>query len=707
MVVTYKLEGLDCAHCAEEIRIGAEKITGVSEAQMNFLSKKLQLTLNGKKADDSLLEEVRTLVGRLEPDVKVLSDTGEAVETRAKGAGKFEVNGQLIRVFVALGLLLLGVLVPWPNKYLELGILLAAYLSVGGTVLLRAGRNILKGRIFDENFLMSVATVGALVVGDFPEAVAVMLFYQVGEYFQEYAVNRSRRSITELMDIRPDTAEVYRNGEFISVHPGTVEIKERIRVLPGGKVPLDGVIISGSSSLDTAALTGESMPRAVSVGDKAISGCVNREGTLEIEVEKAFGESTVSKILELVENASSKKAKTEAFITRFARYYTPCVVIAAVMLAFLPPLFGLGTIAEWGYRALTFLVISCPCALVISVPLSFFGGIGAASKEGVLVKGAASFERLAKCGTMVFDKTGTLTKGSFGVSGIYPAEGQGEIELLALGAAAESQSTHPVGQSIVKDFQARGEGMEVYKSALNGLTSKEVAGQGVEARNQSGVLLAGNTKLLEAHGITSAKALGGTAVHVAKDGGYMGYITLADTLKPDAKAAVTGLKAAGVGNVVMLTGDAKEVAQKVASEAGLDSFRAELLPGDKVSALEELMRDNKEGWTAFVGDGINDAPVLARADIGIAMGGLGSDAAVEAADIVLMTDQPSKLVPAMGIARHTLRVVTQNIVFALGVKGIALALGAFGIAGMWIAVFADVGVSVLAILNALRKPNIK
>lgn len=592
---------------------------------------------------------------------------------------------------------------PW---YVLLAVFLTAYVIVGGDVVKRAVGNIGKGQVFDENFLMTIATVGAFFVGEYPEAVAVMLFYQVGELFQSYAVNRSRKNITELMDIRPDFANVRRDGVEEQVDPDEVAVGETIVVKPGERIPLDGVITKGNSSLDTMALTGESVPREVLCGEEVISGCINLTGVLEVQVSKPFGESTVSKILDLVENASSKKAEAENFITKFARYYTPIVVLCAAVLAIIPPLF-LGGWSTWIYRGLTFLVVSCPCAVVISVPLSFFGGLGGASKAGVLIKGSNYLEALAEAEIVVMDKTGTLTKGTFKVTEVKPASGNGvEVisgeKLLELTAYAESYSNHPISLSIQKAY-----GKELDKNRLE--STEELAGHGVHAVIDGFDIYAGNEKLMRQQKISFTNAAQiGTIVHVAKNDQYLGYILIADEIKEDAAECIRGLKAEGVNRVIMLTGDRKETADYVASQIGLTEVHSELLPGDKVDEVEKIIASkSSKGRLVFVGDGINDAPVLARADIGIAMGGLGSDAAIEAADVVIMTDEPSKIAAAMRISRKTLGIVKQNIVFALGVKILVLILAAFGIANMWLAVFADVGVAVIAILNAMRAMQVK
>ena len=578
---------------------------------------------------------------------------------------------------------------------------LIPYLVIGWDVLWKAVRNLKNGQVFDENFLMSVATIGALVIGEYPEAVAVMLFYQVGELFQNVAVSRSRQSISELMDIRPDYANIERDGQLVQVDPEEVETGGVIVIKAGERVPLDGTVLEGASALDTAALTGESLPRDVSVGDEVISGCVNLSGLLRVQVSKPFGQSTVARILDLVENSSEKKAQAEHFITKFARYYTPIVVFSALALAVLPSL-ATGQWGVWVPRALNFLVVSCPCALVISIPLSFFGGLGGASKQGILVKGSNYLEALAQTGIVVFDKTGTLTQGSFSVTAVHP-QGIEEKTLLELTALAEQFSTHPISRSIVKAWggvpdQSRASGVE------------EIAGHGVRAQVDGHNVLAGNQKLMDLEGISvpSGHSHSGTIIHTAVDGTYAGHLVISDQPKPTSSQALRELKAAGVRQTVMLTGDAQSAAQAVAGELGLDQFYAQLLPADKVERVEQLLQKKRPKETlVFVGDGINDTPVLSRADIGVAMGALGSDAAIEAADIVLMDDDLLKLPTAVRIARKTLSIVRQNVVFALGVKLLVLALSAAGKANMWAAVFADVGVSVLAILNASRMLNAK
>ena len=572
---------------------------------------------------------------------------------------------------------------------------LIPYLVIGWDILWKAVRNIGRGQVFDENFLMSVATVGALALGEYAEAVGVMLFYQVGELFQSVAVGRSRQSIARLMDIRPDVAGVERDGELVEVDPEEVAVGEVIVVRPGEKVPLDGVVIEGASAVNTAALTGESVPRDVEAGGELLSGCVNLTGLLKVRVTKEFGQSTVAKILDLVENAASKKARSENFITKFARYYTPAVVFGALALAVIPSLAS-GNWGVWVHRALTFLVISCPCALVISIPLSFFGGIGGASRRGILVKGGNYLELLAKTETVVFDKTGTLTQGVFEVSALYPAPGVAERELLEAAALAERHSGHPIALSL-----RRALGEETDRNRVTDV--REIPGHGVSALVDGKRVLAGNRKLMDREGVDIPPCeQAATVVHVAREGRYLGRVAISDRIKPTAPDAVQALKRRRV-RTVMLTGDSEAVGRAVAGELGLDEVHAQLLPADKVDRLEELLsRKSKKGALAYVGDGVNDAPVLSRADVGVAMGALGSDAAIEAADVVLMDDDPARLVTAMDISRKCLRIVRENIAFALGVKGLFLLLGASGIASMWGAVFADVGVAVIAILNAAR-----
>lgn len=604
-----------------------------------------------------------------------------------------------IRIGISVVLLIAAVLVPYEGVW-RFALFLPAYFVVGWDVLWKAIRNIAHGQVFDENFLMALATVGAFCTGffgegEYPEAVFVMVFYQVGELFQSYAVGKSRKSISALMDIRPDYANVERDGKLVQVDPEEVSVGDVITIKAGEKVPLDGVVLEGTSQVNTSALTGESLPRQVEPGDDVISGCINQSGLLRVQVTKVYEESTVAKILDLVENSSSKKAKAEHFITKFARYYTPIVVLCAVILAVVPPLF-VGGWAGWVEKALIFLVVSCPCALVISVPLSFFGGIGGASRQGILVKGGNYLEVLAQTELVVFDKTGTLTKGVFNVTAIHP-EQYSESALLELAALAESYSDHPISRSLKEAY-----GKELDASRIGQV--EELSGRGVRAQVDGKTVCAGNDKLMEEIGVKWHPCHRvGTTVHVAVEGVYAGHIVISDEVKPDAKEAIAALKAQGVKETVMLTGDAKAVGESVARDLGMDRVYTQLLPGDKVEKVEELLREKSpKGKLVFVGDGINDAPVLSRADIGIAMGALGSDAAIEAADVVLMDDKPSKIAKAMEISRRTLRIVRQNIVFALGVKVLVLLLTPFGLANMWEAVFADVGVTVIAVINASR-----
>jgi Cd2+/Zn2+-exporting ATPase len=609
---------------------------------------------------------------------------------------------RLIRIIIGSIIYLMAFLIKPEISWFSPAMFTISYIIIGGDIVWKAIRNILRGKVFDENFLMTVATVGAFCIGEFPEAVAVMLFYQVGELFQSYAVSQSRRSISELMDIRPDYANlVVESGDTTRVDPDDVKIGDTILVAAGEKIPLDGTVIDGNSMIDTSALTGESVPREAEVGSDVLSGCVNINGILRIKVTKEYGESTVSKILDLVENASSKKSNSENFITKFAAVYTPIVVISALLLAVIPPLVIPGaSFEQWLYRALTFLVVSCPCALVISVPLSFFGGIGGASKAGILVKGSNYLEALAQTELVVFDKTGTLTQGVFDVQEINAKDITKE-ELLALTAYAESYSNHPISLSLKRAY-----GKEIDKSRLSNV--EEISGHGIIASVDGKVVAAGNSKLMTKLNISySVDVAIGTVVHVAIDNSYAGYIVISDKVKPDAALAIKTLKAAHVKQTVMLTGDSKSVGEKVAKELQMDQVYTELLPVDKVDKLEELFtQKSAKGKLAFVGDGINDAPVLARADIGVAMGGLGSDAAIEAADVVIMTDEPSKLGTAIKISKKTLGIVRQNIIFVLAIKIGVLILSAFGLATMWEAVFSDVGVSVIAILNALRALNV-
>ena len=608
-----------------------------------------------------------------------------------------------IKIIISAILFVLALVIPFSNEWINNGLFIISYLVVGCEILKKAVRNIFRGKVFDENFLMAVATIGAFAIGEFPEAVAVMLFYQVGELFQSYAVDKSRKSIASLMDIRPDYANIEKDGKIEKVDPDEVKIGDIIIVKTGEKIPLDGVVVEGRSSLDTMALTGESVPRVVKTEDEVLSGCINKDGLLKIRVTKEFGESTVSKILDLVENASSKKSKSENFITKFAKYYTPTVVIIAVLLAFIPPIIlkDFNTFSVWLYRALSFLVVSCPCALVISIPLSFFGGIGGASKMGILIKGSNYLEALANTETVVFDKTGTLTEGIFEVQDIY-AEGIEKDELLRIVAHAENYSNHPIAKSVKKAYNK-----EIDEKIIK--NPQELSGKGIWAKIDEKDILVGNEKLMLEEKIDFKKCDEvGTILYVAIDKKYVGYVLIADKIKQDSPKTIRELKAMNIKETVMLTGDKKEVGEYVAKKLNMDKVYTELLPDGKVEKVEELLKQKSEnGKLVFVGDGINDAPVLTISDIGVAMGGLGSDAAIEAADIVIMTDETSKISKAINLSKKTMRIVRENIIFAIFVKIAVLVLTAFGASTMWEAVFADVGVSVIAIINALRMLNIK
>jgi len=628
----------------------------------------------------------------------------------------------LMRIIAGAILLLAALLIDIDQDWLKLALFLTSYILVGGDIVLKAIRNIIRGKVFDENFLMALATIGAMIISEYPEGIAVMLLYQIGELFQSYAVDKSRKSIADLMDIRPDYANVKKDDGLIRISPEDVKVGDTIVIKPGERVPLDARVIEGVSMLDTSALTGESLPRELEPGDEILSGCINVNGVITAKVTKEYEESTVSKILDLVENASSKKSRSEQFITRFARYYTPVVVMLALLLALLPPLLIKGAnFNEWTYRALSFLVVSCPCALVISIPLTFFSGIGGASKKGILVKGSNYFEALANAEIMVFDKTGTLTKGVFEVQEINPKGMMGRIyneedkegpnverineiseELLELTAHAESLSTHPISRSILKAY-----GKDIDQSIVS--DTNEIAGHGIEAVVRGKKIIAGNTKLMKLRGIDyTAEELIGTVVHVAIDGQYAGYILIADELKKDAAETIKKLKATSIKQNVMLTGDNQSVGEKIGRTLGLDKVFTELLPADKVDKLEDLLTlTSDKGKLVYVGDGINDAPVLARADVGIAMGGLGSDAAIEAADVVIMTDEPSKIPVAIKIARKIIGIANQNIIFAIGVKIALLILSALGITGLWMAIFGDVGVTIIAVINSFRALKIK
>ncbi|EMF0048617.1 heavy metal translocating P-type ATPase [Enterococcus hirae] len=680
---SYRLEGLDCANCAMKIEKRINEINGVKQANVNFAVGKLTIDADQDKIGE-IETETRKVIKELEPEVEV-KEMEEVTSTLN------EEKKDLIRIVLsAIGLL--GLFIWAPAEPIRFIGFLLVYLFIGFDVIKQAALNITRGQLFDENFLMAIATIGAMLIGEYPEAVAVMLFYQVGEYFQGFAVNQSRKSIRALMEIRPEVAHVETEAGLVTTQPERVMIGEHVFVKPGERVPLDGKVISGQSLVDTSALTGESVPKEVFEGESVLSGFININQPLVVEVEKNYQNSTISKLLELVENASSKKAPAENFITKFARYYTPVVVVLAVLLAILPPLVLPNTgFDEWIYRALTFLVISCPCALVISVPLSFFGGIGGASKMGVLVKGSNYLELLAHTDTMVFDKTGTLTKGDFSVQSIETT--MVEPLFMQYVASVEQYSTHPIAQAILADYEG---------ALLPTDQMEEVLGEGIKAVVDGKVVLVGNHKLFTRYNIAfPVNQAVGTLVYVAIDQQYVGSIVIADSIKKDAKAALQKLKKLGVKQTVMLTGDAQAIATHIGNELGIDTVYSELLPQDKVAKLEQILT-NASQKTAFVGDGINDAPVLARADVGIAMGGLGSDAAIEAADVVIMNDEPGKIADAIRLSRKTLKIVKQNIIFAIGIKSVVLILGAFGIATMGDAVFADVGVTVLAVLNAMR-----
>ena len=704
MKKTYSLDQLDCAACAAKMEEAASQVPGVEELRINFLTKTMSLTAS-EDHFEQVAQNVMAACQRVEPECRVCEVKQDTAAHHDHGHAhghdheEGEEHHSLTLIGVGAVLFVAGLLLP--EGLWRWAALIAAYVVAGGEVLLRAAKNILRGQVFDENFLMAVASLGAMLMGEATEAVAVMLFYQIGEWFQDRAVDKSRASIAQLMDIRPDHANhVLADGSVEVVPPQSLKAGDILLVKPGERIPLDGIILEGTSTLNTSALTGESIPRDVAEGDTVLSGCVNQTGVLRLRATGAYESSTVARILRLVEDSGERKASTERFITRFARWYTPAVCLAALLLALVPPLF-VGEWTEWIKRALTLLVISCPCALVISVPLTFFGGVGGASRRGVLIKGANYLEQLAKTDIAVFDKTGTLTRGTFEVTAIHPNQIT-EEELLELAALAESYSDHPISASL----------RAAWNRALdkNRVTDvQEIAGRGIHALVDGRSVYAGNERLMaDVHVESRPCHRQGTIVHVALDGVYMGHIVIADRVKEGSAEAIAELKALGVARTVMLTGDQSAVAQSVAKELGVDEVHAELLPGDKVEQVERLMKQKPEGaMLAFVGDGINDAPVLRRADLGIAMGGVGSDAAIEAADIVLMDDDPRKLPCAIRIARRTLRIANQNIIFALSVKAIILVMGAMGLANMWLAVFADVGVSFLAILNAMRAMRAK
>ncbi|KJS84214.1 MAG: hypothetical protein JM58_11375 [Peptococcaceae bacterium BICA1-8] len=699
--IEIKMIGLHCASCANKIEAGVKKIEDLKDCYLDFTNNKLVIYVNSIEEVDRITNEAVQIIKKYEPHLalKIIKDD---IKNEDKEVEDDIAKRKLIKLGIGIvffaGALLLNFALP-----IKLSIFLLSYLLIGGDVLTRAIKNILRGQIFDENFLMTIATIGAFLVGEYPEAVAVMLFYQIGEAFQDSAVNKSRRSIKALMDIKPDYANMIINGQAVQVDPEDVMPGDVILVKPGERVPLDGKVVEGSTMVDTAALTGESVPRKVEAGEELLSGYINKTGLVKVKVTKEFSESTVNRIIELVQNAASRKAPTENFITKFARYYTPVVVFLALGLAVIPPLVLEGEIfSDWVYRALIFLVISCPCALVVSIPLGFFGGIGAASRNGVLIKGGNYLEALDSVSTVVFDKTGTLTKGVFKVTDIKPTSSFNRGELIEYAALAEAHSNHPIAKSILEYY---GE-----KIDLNLVEDyEEIPGHGVIVKYQGKEILAGNQKLLARENIILDNILQtGTIVYIAVDKVYAGSILISDEIKEDAQETIRNLRKMGINKLVILTGDNINAGEHVAQELGIDQVYTQLLPEDKVKILEGLMsKANKGEKLIFVGDGINDAPVLARADIGVAMGGLGSDAAIEAADVVLMTDEPSKLVTAIKIAKRTKAIVWQNIILALGVKGFVLLLGAVGIATMWGAVFADVGVALIAVLNAIRIIKVK
>lgn len=714
--IVLKLNGLSCANCAAKIEAGAGALSCIKAAEINLLNQEMRISCADEAEENEVFSQMEAVVHKYEPDVQVYlkgSNNSGNGSLRAHNHSRVHVHehghehgaeenllrNKLVPYGTGIALFIAAYALKAEYGGISSFMFICSYLIFGLNVLKTAIKNIVRGQIFDENFLMSISTIGAIAIGELPEAVFVMFFYQIGELFQDMAVDKSRRSIKELMDIRPDYANVERGGAIERIAPDEAKIGDIIVVKPGEKIPLDGHIIAGSAQLDTMALTGESIPRSVSVGDDVLSGSVCMDAVIRIEVTKEFGSSTVVKILEMVENASSKKSRAERFITKFAAVYTPAVVFAAIALAFIPPIVVGGGFTLWIGRALVFLVVSCPCALVLSVPLGFFAGIGEASSKGILVKGSNYISALAGADTVVLDKTGTLTKGSFAVNEILPADGISSGRLLELAAKAEKLSNHPIAKSIVCLYEA-----EHGQIAADAQSYEELGGLGVIYREGSSVILAGNKRLMDKNGISCPELGGeGSRVYIAENGGYIGAISVADEIKPDSLTAVKKLKAAGIKRVIMLTGDNSETAAAVAGRLSLDGYYAGLLPDQKVERLEEIMKDAKR--TIFVGDGINDAPVLARADIGAAMGGLGSDAAIEAADMVIMNDEVSKIAEGISIARGTVAIVNQNIVFALGVKFIVLVLGAFGYASMWAAVFADVGVAFIAVCNSMRKKS--
>ncbi len=728
MEIKLVLNGLDCANCANKIEDKVNKINGVKEATVNFSTTVLTAEIKEENLKSEIINEIKSIVKKLEPHVKVEEKIdNKEIKNKTKACTssccskdndhhegskdkihehsheKEESSNGKIEILKDNWLLIVGAIIYAiallynENNKISIILFVASYLAIGGEVILTAIKNILRGEVFDENFLMSIATIGAFFIGEYPEAVAVMLFYQIGEVFQGYAVNKSRKSISSLMNIRADYANVLRNGSEFKVSPEEVNLEEIIVIKPGERVPLDGTVIEGTSFLDTSALTGESVPREVKTGDEILSGAINDNGVLKVKVNKEYGESTVARILELVENASNKKAPTEKFITKFSKVYTPIVVFIAIIVAIVPPLLIKdATFSEWLYKALSLLVVSCPCALVVSIPLGVFSGIGAASKKGILVKGGNYLEALKESEIVVFDKTGTLTKGVFKVTNIN-AKNISEDELLEITAIGESNSNHPIALSIANAY-----GKEINKNEIE--SYKEVAGHGVEAIIKGKKVLLGNSKLMKSNNISYDEVdTIGTIVHIAIDGEYKGNIVISDEVKENVKEALTELKSVGIKKTIMLTGDSKVVADKVAKAIGIDEVHAELLPSDKVNKVEEILnKKSANGKVLFVGDGINDAPVLARADIGIAMGGVGSDAAIEAADVVLMKDKVEAISEAIRVSRKTSKILWQNIIFSLAIKVAVMILVIFGLTNMWAAVFADVGVTLLAVLNSMR-----
>lgn len=699
-----ELKGLDCPNCASKIEKDTQKMSGIKEANVNFPNQTMLIKLDNVLTMEKALEQITNIVHRHEPEVKVLLKNKEKNNISSK-ENEDDESKELKLKFMrfAIGIIIFSIaLFSNFEGGLKLIIFLTAYAVFGADVVLTALKNILKGDFFDENFLMSIATLGAFAIGDYPEAVAVMLFYQIGEILQDIAVGHSRKSIKAIMNIRPDFAHKVTLDGIQTVDPSTISIGDYILVKPGERIPLDGIIQEGTSQLDTKALTGEPVPRTVNVGDEVLSGSINQSGVLKINVTKSFGDSTVTKILELVENASSKKAPTEKFITKFAKYYTPVVVFIALAVAIIPPMITAeADFTIWLSRALIMLVISCPCAIVVSIPLGFFSGIGIASSKGILIKGSNYLQTLTEVNTVVFDKTGTLTEGVFEVVKIQPENGYTSEELLMYTAISEYHSTHPIAKSILNKYNLA----NTEKITENIIQSyEEIAGYGVKVVSQNKTILSGSIKLMEREGLSIQKADDiGTVVYTSINNIYSGYIIISDKLKSDSKKAIENLNSLGIKNTVMLTGDRESTASHIAKTIGISKVYSELLPAQKVEKLEEICKNSGKYKVIFVGDGINDAPVLARADIGIAMGGVGSDAAVEAADIVIMHDEPSKIAEAIQIAKHTNKIVWQNIIFALGIKAVILLLGALGFANMWLAVFADVGVTLIAVMNSMRK----